>query len=194
MAEHVPAYLSVDIDYWRDPEYAKAHLEALIKYAQADKIPIQTVMNHQQLLPFVNKSGARKLINIDEHSDVTCVPQNLHCGSWVSYVTWRTTGTYYWIRNSSSFSGSCNCTNSWDQGLDWAYRCTNYVKETVLAPVDYIGGVVGVGICMSPWYSSLAVVETFRELVRKYNLPYKKGRMRETQTRWIAPTRARKSV
>ena len=103
-------YLSIDIDFWLKPAPAVACLERVIQYAKRCHIPIQGVMNHQQMLREVNASVARRLVNIDEHSDLTDSGVfELECGTWVSYVKWRHEGSYLWIRNNQNTTyGSCN--------------------------------------------------------------------------------------
>lgn len=184
----------MDIDYWVKEEYAASHLNALVMYARQKHIPVHAVMNHQQLLPYVNASRARRLINIDEHSDATAEADSLHCGSWVSYVKWRYQGEYVWIRNAPGYKGCCNKYYNqwwtWARDIEWDRTSTDYVAEQNLVMMNYLTNVVGIGICMSPWYSRIPMRDVFKQLVRKYNLPYKKGRIRENNERRITPAKA----
>ena len=75
-------YLSIDSDFWSNPDIFLEQLELLMKFALGS-IPIIAVMNHQQMLDDVNLSKARKLINIDEHSDLDGVDVD-----WLSCATW----------------------------------------------------------------------------------------------------------
>jgi hypothetical protein len=183
-------YLSIDIDYWnlgtsRDLD---RELNSLLRLA--NNIPIIAVMNHQQLLPIINTSGANHLVNIDEHSDLTaCDVNELECGTWVSYVTWRRTGTYLWIRSQKGTAyGSCNGEdNSWNKGNDWKKAESKYINPDNLRLVKYLSNCVGIGICMSPNYANYDLMDIFRKVIKQYNIPYKKGVMRENNKRKIRP-------
>jgi hypothetical protein len=149
------------------------------------------VMNHQQLVPYVNDSGANRLVNIDEHSDLADAEvKGLNCGTWVSYVRWRKKGEYLWIRNNRSTSlGHCNWgrgSNNWDAGTDWKKTGTRYPGKR-LGMLPLLRGCVGVGLCMSPEWSTEPMIVLFRELVDEFGIPYKKGRMNENRERSIRP-------
>lgn len=192
-------YLSIDIDFWDEAETANKAITNIL-----DKLPKGTpklaVMNHQQLLKAVNNSNANTLINIDTHSDFAGSTVNeLNCGTWVAYVNWREEGRYVWYRSGpNSDQGRCDWNgNSWNSGTDWmitktAHREQNYNFSEHLK----LDNVVGVGICLSPdfnndklffgvkgGFTALGVRKTFeevfRELIKKYNIPYLKGRRDE---------------
>lgn len=183
-------YLSIDIDYWNlgNAHMLERELAKLLQRAQ--DIPIIAVMNHQQLLSPINESGANRLVNIDEHSDLAdCDVDKLECGTWVSYVTWRHTGTYLWIRSENSTSyGSCNgnC-KVWNKCTDWQKSVTGYINPGNLRLVKYLQNCVGIGICMSPNYANNGLIDVFRNVVKQYNIPYKKGLARERHQRNIRP-------
>lgn len=184
------AYLSVDVDYWNDPEPCRKQLRLLMNRI-GSRIPVLAVMNHQQMLPEVNASEAQRLINIDEHSDLAeSSVGKLNCGTWISYVRWRKDGEYIWIRSNASYQGSCNGDDRgrWNKDVDWG-RCSSiYVKRDSMKITTYLRDCVGVGICMSPAYASRAVADVFREIVDQYGIPYRKGRVMENNSRRVRPS------
>ena len=186
--DHMSTYLSVDIDYWTVAETAELQLTLMLRAMQG-KVPIIAVMNHQQLLPEVNASGADTLVNIDEHSDLTDrYTTFLDCGSWVSYVKWRKTGRYLWVRpNRSPAIGACNGSDGWDSATDWDRTNTRYVDPGKMSIEKYLPDCVGIGICMSPDYATAPVIRVFKDLVKLYDLPYRKGRVKEVHRRRLAP-------
>jgi hypothetical protein len=181
-------YLSVDIDFWFNPIEAREQLILLMRHL--GKRPITAVMNHQQMLPAVNNSGATTLINIDEHSDicerdVDC----LNCGTWVSYVKWRQYGEYIWIRPDAGFQNACSADPYiWNKDTDWKSALSYHIPRRKLNIVSYLHNCVGVGLCMSPAYTTTDMTEVFREIVGKYNIPYKKGRLNEEYSRKARPS------
>jgi hypothetical protein len=184
----VKTYLSIDMDFFAaDAVKLADQMPDLIHAALKKRIPVQAVMNHQQMLPFVNVSKARQLVNLDAHSDLESRDViTLNCGSWVSYVRWRKEGTYLWIRNEWSLFGSCNGEARWNKDTDWENTRTERVSKS-LQLKSLLNGCVGVGLAMSPWYTSKEHMVLFRILVEEFELPYKKGRMREMQARSIRP-------
>jgi hypothetical protein len=182
-------YLSVDLDFWIDPTRAREQLYRLMQHI--GKRSIIAVMNHQQMLAYVNASGAKRLINIDAHSDLAeSSVRKRDCGTWISYVTWRKQGEYIWIRPDASFQGSCNGDDRaiWNNDTDWKYSVSRYISRKNLKLTTYLHDCVGVGLCMSPAYASSEVVEVFREIVDRYGIPYRKGRMNEMNSRCLRPS------
>jgi hypothetical protein len=181
-------YLSVDVDFWCDAEQARQQLHLLLKSRSLRRITT-ACMNHQQMLREVNASGARRLRNIDAHSDLA--EQNvevLNCGTWVSYVSWRKEGEYIWVRPDRNFNGSCNGhSGTWNNDTDWKRSRSRYISNTKLDITDYLDECVGIGICMSPAYAPNEVQQVFRDLVGEYNIPYRKGLMSENQRRKSLP-------
>ena len=179
--------LSIDMDFWnRNIGKCEPFLHKVLKHAKKNGLPILFVMNHQQLLPFINASNARTLVNVDEHSDLSVATEHeLTCGSWVSYVKWRSDGVYAWLRNSEDTEhGQCNGRGSWNMGTDWwvaATACTD--------PVLYfqrnrgLHYVERVGVCLSPEYTNKRQQKTFYDLLHEYAVPYKKGRLAEESLR-----------
>lgn len=182
-------YLSIDVDYWWDYWDAIDALRPLFKKAKQRRIPINAVMNHQQLLPYVNTSKAKMLINVDQHSDVNSSNIDfLECGTWVSYIKWRHKGEYLWVRNyCNTRQGNCNGSLHWDEGADWGKIKSDYCDNRHLDLTEFINGCCGIGFCMSPNYSRDVCVDAFRDLVRQFNIPYTKGRKAEEHRRNICP-------
>ena len=190
-------YLSVDLDFFNPWDHYLEEVETMlvliIRQARKRNIPLLAVMNHQQLLPVVNASRARRLVNVDEHSDVTEGDiSELDCGSWVSYVRWRAQGHYHWVRNCCSTSrGNCNGELSWGEDTEWRkVTSVNRADHAHVGP-DYVTSprhrCVGVGLCMSPSFSTAGLQDLFRRIVAEEGVPYKKGRRQEKYSRKIKP-------
>ncbi len=177
------SYLSIDIDFWNDLNAAERSLSRLL--LRRGDIPILAVMNHQQLLTHVNRSGANLLINVDEHSDlVDTTVKIFECGSWISYVEWRKDGEYLWVRNKRSASyGSCNqLCNHWNEDSDWGSTKSVFRKQAVdLCP--YLQDCVGIGLCLSPSFCVKGAEDLFKMLIKAFYIPYKKGQSNEWNNR-----------
>jgi len=176
-------YLSIDIDFWNDLDAAERTLSKL--FLRRGDIPVRAVMNHQQLLPSINKSGADLLVNVDEHSDLTDTDVNIfECGTWVSYVKWRTRGKYLWIRNQKGVShGSCNHGQKfWNSGSDWLTTNTVFEPQEVDLSL-YLRDCVGIGLCLSPSFCAFGAEDLFKMLVKAFHIPYKKGQADEYSNR-----------
>lgn len=172
-------YLSLDIDFWRTAEPAIAGLRRLTRFADKRRIPLYVVMNHQQLLPYVNASRARTLINVDEHSDLASMYVDaLDCGSWVAYVRWRDEGRYLWVRSHEDASNGCCSIGPppWDDH-DWNVADTRYADQDKALKGLLTDDVVGIGVCLSPTYAPIDVYDAARELLQ--GRPYKKGRLND---------------
>jgi len=183
-------YLSVDCDYWYDADQAERQLILLMQKLRAG-VPVIAVMNHQQMLPEVNASGALQLINIDEHSDLSeKTVGSFDCGTWVSYVKWRQQGTYIWVRPDKSYQGSCNGDDraTWNALTDWKYSDSRYIARKNLRITNYLQDCVGVGLCMSPAYACSDVIRVFRHIVKHYDIPYRKGLRKENNHRRLRPS------
>jgi len=184
-------YLSIDIDYWNvfsGTEQLEKDIPRIINFANKNYIPIHVVMNHQQLLKFVNISVARKLVNIDQHSDIVASPRMLDCGTWVSYVNWRKEGEYLWVRSYKTL-GDVNTwqnklshkKNQWKWGCDWKSAERTIYKHASLALSHLNKNVAGIGICLSPAYSRADVYSRARKLL--VGVPYVRGRKDENNMR-----------
>jgi hypothetical protein len=187
-----PTYLSIDIDFWFDAETAENAITNIL-----DNIPKKAstiaVMNHQQLLKAVNESKASTLVNIDTHSDFAGkAVTDLNCGTWVAYVNWRKEGKYIWYRSGvTDEEGRCDWNgDAWNSDSDWkssrtAHRGQGYDFSKSLD----LKNVVGVGICLSPDFNmdhmmnyekgATTFEDVFKGLVKKYDIPYLKGRRNE---------------
>ena len=200
-------YLSIDLDFWnaypgigiiKHPVQVIKNMVALCK---EQDVQVRACMNHQQMLPWVNASNARTLVNIDFHSDV-CEPDatELNCGTWITYVKWRKVGTYIWLRSQENpYDGACNTRrvqyqpSSWKHGLDWKRVSSREVFPTTTCLMSKINKLLethllkGVGICLSPQYTYTPVLEAGRELIKQLEIPYQKGRANENYGRRCAP-------
>lgn len=185
-------YLSVDIDFWNDWRTDTQVHELLRNLCMAVRkscIPMRAMMNHQQMLKFVNASHARRLVNIDMHSDLgDRSTSKLNCGTWVSYVKWRHDGIYQWIHKHSAEKGECNqyppiFTERSTYGLlsDWGYVGQQKVKRTPSVERLMKLDIVDFGLVMSPAYANYEFIPVFREIVKEFRIPYIKGRWHENQ-------------
>lgn len=112
--DQTPTYLSVDIDFFAPPYYASdeevlTFLDLLRDVAAKKNVPIHAMMNHNQMLKYVDCSSARRLINLDAHSDLADKDvDERNIGTWISYVKWRKEGEYFWLRNAHDpWAGEC---------------------------------------------------------------------------------------
>jgi len=204
MAEKLKNFISIDIDYFQggqgggaSPAQAEKFLVEFLAETQGRDIPMVAVMNHQQLLPYVNKAGklgVRQLINVDMHSDLAGFtdpnkPNHIvyNCGTWVAFVKWRMQGQYLWIRSDQDFDpGNCNggddTKHFWNSNTDWLKTSTECYEPKHQLPEHlyrYLPQCVGLGLCMSPGYANISYVNLFRKIVKFFDISYKKGRKEE---------------
>lgn len=184
-------YLSIDIDFWNDEDpwvlWRDLNKIILRAYESRPFIPVHAVMNHQQLTPLVSKSGAKKLVNIDMHSDLADTNvRYFECGTWVSYVDWRKKGEYLWIYRHDLDDGECNgdnpifhCDNRARQKIsDWKKVACKRVQQ--LPPMKQIlDGVIQIGISLSPSWRDRDFEDVFQTLIHYWRIPYTKGRRNE---------------
>ncbi len=180
------------MDFWTNVVQAEKCLVKLLD--RRGRIPIISVMNHQQLLPYVDKSRARTLINVDFHSDLhEANTQEFHCGSWVSFVKWRKQGTYLWIRRSEDpTQGSCNYSHilgfgpKWNSNTDWLHTRTIWRS---LRPdlCKFLPRCVGIGLCRSPAYAEEPLQDLFYKLLKRYKIPFITGDLTENQVEQRRP-------
>lgn len=179
-------FLSVDIDFWVGSKNVSIEpsldvfLAQLTSAAQKQHIPITAVDSHQQMLPLVNASTARTLINIDAHSDLTDDKIDfLQCGTWVSFVKWRKEGQYCWITNPCMKNeGDCNgdapifCPRSIRSDLsDWKQLSRNVRKN--LPPIEQlIANCTEISVCKSPRYAEQAEKSIFDNWLKYYQIKY----------------------
>lgn len=199
-------YLSVDIDFWNNLgdvdcctwHDKKENLNIFLEkcYATSTKyaIPLIAVMNHQQLLKFVDNSNANILLNIDEHSDLTrSNVTELNCGTWISYVRWRNIGTYYWMQsNVNPLAGDCSGYDDSNdvifnhkrinmEQVDWSdlKLITQLSLMTKTSMNAVLSSAISIGIVLSPQYSHPILQQVFRKWVKNYDVPYRRGVLRE---------------
>jgi len=184
MVNHTPTYLSVDIDFFGCPMYAECEeveefLEALFKTSVDANIPIHSMMNHNQMLQYVDASQARRLINLDAHSDLADKNiDELNIGTWISYVKWRKNGEYIWVRNErDTYPGECGYqfTDRQNHQTDWKIVKTYCPRK--IPSMDLIRqlNIVGIGVCLSPAFCESYHECVFTEWVKRNKIPYKTG-------------------
>lgn len=186
MPKNPPIFLSIDSDFFdarHEIEFATV-LDACTKHHN-----ISAVMNHQQMLPLVNKSSARILLNLDRHSDLGEGDETeaLGCGSWVNYVKWRGEGRYIWVHpDDPDMIGDCNGgpklfvhkQTAPNLPVSWG-AATHHTfpddRECLDIVVQWLNIADEVCICMSPDYTVDTGVIEFREWVKRSGVKYRKG-------------------
>ena len=180
-------YLSIDIDYWNyalnRTRKAKAYLDKIALLSRAKGIPIQAMMNHHQMLPLVNKSGATTLINIDTHSDLADdTVEQLNVGTWVSYVKQRRQSHYHWIHGGPLEDGECNSEDPIfpRRGkphldlTDWGTLQRTQL-DTPPRPERVMRDVVAVGVVLSPSYCMWDLEPVFHSWRKDWEISYLRG-------------------
>lgn len=207
-------FLSIDIDYWNNIEHSlnkdnplqpkvtalTDFLQELTDKARERNIPISAVMNHQQMLPKVNRSEARTVINIDTHSDfVDTTVTELNCGTWLAYVHWRHEGNYFWIHASSADEGECNgdaiifSDRGPTRGLsDW-FTYDHQRRETPIVD-ELLKECIEICVCSSPAYSYDELIRVFHVWRKKNNISYQKGLCDEQHGRVCCPSYFKNTV
>lgn len=193
-------YLSIDMDYWNGctPAYTFKSLFNLLERLQNKGIPMMACMNHQQMLHHVNNSNARKLINLDTHSDLAQPAiDRLNCGTWVSYIKWRHQGEYIWCHRDSISAGDCSrwgskygrifpnngminkISSDWQKIQRIKMHLPNYKYLT--------NHTVAAGLVLSPEYVEDELECVFYDAIKKFNLNYLKGRRDEFYSKFAIP-------
>ena len=188
-------FLSIDIDVWQnhEPDDLARILDSLIVRLKVRGVPTVAVMNHQQMLPFVAASNARRLVNVDAHSDLTRAHDTyvINCGTWVSYVPWRAAGSYLWITcGLNPLDGDCSDlfqqmrSPQWTNGSEWSFiECRDEHVDRL--PRGILNGVVEAGLCMSPAFCGTDHDRVFKRAVKLHQVPYVKGRRSEQHDRYL---------
>lgn len=181
-------YLSIDMDYWngRTPAYTRRSLFSLLKRLKKKRVPMIACMNHQQMLNHVNDSNARRLINLDTHSDLAQPAVTmLNCGTWVSYVKWRQKGEFVWCHRRSISEGDCSSgTRIFPNNgainkivSDW-----KKIKRTKMHLPNYrylTTHTIAAGLVLSPEYIYEELEWVFYEAIVEFGIDYIKGRRSE---------------
>jgi hypothetical protein len=141
------SYLSIDLDYFNDNDNS---LESFFKRVFSLNKPIFVAAYHDQLLPHINTSGCKTLINIDFHSDLLGEqPEELTEGSWVNYVRWKADGRYCWRHPTRKLQLANYCHRYIDPFLDEEHG--GWKQATHRQGLNlYWPGIEAVGVCLSP--------------------------------------------
>jgi hypothetical protein len=192
-------FLSIDMDFWNDwGKVSDIHryLDNLCRDLKKSCVPMTAVMNHQQMLTLVNESKARRLINIDKHSDLADIKvDRLNCGTWISYIKWRTEGQYLWFHKHAEHEGDCNQDPPifTYRGVkrkisDWGYIGHKKVQTTPSRYYLMNKDITDFSLVLSPAFVDEEFELVFRDIVKKYKMPYQKGRRDEDHQRFITPS------
>ena len=190
------SFLSIDIDFWNSRDcYEETtadkvfnYLDRLCSKLKKRRVPMTAVMNHQQMLRLVNDSKARRLINVDQHSDLADQEVAiLNCGTWVSYVRWRRQGGHYlWLHRHPADHGDCNPEYPiFEDGItrkslsDWGLICHRQVNNPPTFNWLEDKSIVDFSLVLSPAFCERDLEPVFREIVKLHNLPYLKGTRNE---------------
>jgi hypothetical protein len=167
-------FLSVDIDYYNHVKCGevrlKEYLDLCFQASEQQSVPIVAIDNHHQILPIVNKSKARTLVNIDTHSDLgDRHTEQLNCGTWVSYVKWRQNGHYYWVHKGDVHLGECSChdpifTKKRHKISLTEWRKLRRICDTPPNPLAL--NLTEIVVCRSPSYSKKELLPVFDTWVR----------------------------
>lgn len=172
-------YLSIDIDYWTG---TKLDINSGLPFVNRSFIKrvigtgkdISVFMSHEQMLSDIEKSGARKLVNVDYHSDLSdnsngILPE-LNEGTWVNHLSFCKEGEFIWIYpdiNCYEENGRCDSDeNPFSQRsleiCGWrkvSRRCNKLPTDTELRDV------VKIGFSISPDWSELDHVEEVMQML-----------------------------
>jgi hypothetical protein len=192
MGVYPSTYLSIDIDFWyhrpKGAVTAALYLDEVAQLCQDQSIILRAVMNHHQMLPLVDSSGATTLVNLDLHSDLADSDVgDFNCGTWASYCKARKHGHYHWIQGDAIDEGECNHPAPiWSRNgrhkaylTDWGSIQRTYTK-TAPSPSTLVNHeCVGVGVCLSPCYCGYHLGRVFHDWRKRWAIPYRKGRANE---------------
>lgn len=189
-------YFSLDLDFFNAAGRSarplflglvKHNLECVAEFVRRRKVPCVAVMNHQQMLRFVDESGCDTLLNVDTHSDLAKADiEDFSCGTWVSYVKWRKTGKYVWHHGYTAYRGDCSgganlfCARPrHERGQMSGWMDVDH-KKTVRMPT-LSNDITAVGICLSPSFVDFPeeTGELLRDWTKRHGIPYVRGRLFE---------------
>jgi len=181
-------YLSIDIDYWvNSPQYMKAFLRKALSLG----VPTTVVISHEELIPHINASKAKTVINVDYHSDLADDPQNsdlpleLMEGTWGNFVNFKKDGTFIWVYPNSECwvnrlgkRGSGRCDESASPFIKNSEKICGWKrakrrKRKLLTKEEW-KNVDRVGISMSPdWITNYMCWLACVELMNQKAMPLK---------------------
>lgn len=183
-------FLSVDVDFWdqaADMSFIQdlsVYLEGLVIVAKSRRIPITAVGHHHDMLKAVNKSEARRLLNIDAHCDLASSDIKMfNCGTWVSYVDWRGEGEYRWLHGNPAHCGDCNGGDelifkgerkSNPKLTDWK-KISHLKVKTLLTPLT-LKNLTEICVCLSPEFCSGESFYKFHAWRKRHGVAYKRCR------------------
>lgn len=192
-------YLSIDIDYfnaelinkpYRRHKSAEKELLSFFKQIQGLSVPVLLTVNHDEILPDVNKFKCEKLVNVDYHSDLADLvergkklvdPSGRECplneGTWVNFVNTRKSGIFEWRYPTPwAYSRMGRCEEILrknfftKEGLkyhNWA-NTPIAVKGMDTLNLEEVGAI---GICLSPGWVDTNILDLFLARI----LPQLKG-------------------
>lgn len=165
------AYLSIDLDYWNHQRSESARNFFRKMLAMMDDCSVDIVVNHQDLLPFVNDSrhNCTELINMDYHDDLSyddIAYNNSRDGSWVAGVDWKEDGSYTWryphLSDKHCLNGVCGINTFQLSKKDKGYGKNKYGWKNVRCShgsrIDY-SRVRRIGISISPMYLEFGIID-----------------------------------
>lgn len=157
-------YLSLDLDFF------DGNLDCLISilgWVAADRMPFGLYRDHDEMLAHVGMfPGARRLVNLDAHSDLMekasllpAVPESsiVNCGNWVGFVPGRGEMEYVWVDNGHG--GHCHyaaCPFEDGKATDWG-NVVHVMWEDFDLETEVMGRTVACGMCVSPEYLDIRV-------------------------------------
>jgi hypothetical protein len=175
-------YLSVDIDFWC--EHNSGDIKRFMKKILMMGKPVNLVVEHDELIPYVNKSEATRLINVDYHSDIADLSaeeiktkSHLNNGTWVNYVKKDLRKNFIWIypykkcytssatwgrgggrcdSDKNPFGKNCMQTSGWESVRRRMNPLLAFEEEQSL---------VSIGIAISPDYSSFGDIKDSFDMI-----------------------------
>jgi len=167
MKPEIKAYLSIDLDYWSTFGNCRSAGQFFRKVLFLN-VPILVVIEHEELVPNINKSGAQILYNVDYHSDI-CSDEQIKAseqpedGTWVNFISWKKTGEYHWIYpNKKCYDlneGLCHAEEQYDPFTKDLSGWKKTEHTLRLSTIDW-RKICAVGVCLSPGYISYPTVRT----------------------------------
>lgn len=169
------AYLSIDLDYWRD--HGRPHnVRAFFQRVWALKLPIRVALHHHHLIDDINRRAKHldTVINVDYHSDIVedvGADFILDEGTWANYVKFQSRGTFIWRYPHQDClndqTGYCHTyLNPFEE------HCTEWrrvKKEQGLGGLSW-QDIKAVGVCLSPpWLNRPWVVHYPMEVLNLFD-------------------------